>query len=89
MQASKWGRWYWDDRKRHGRWHAIAGSADKPGAMRLACGRIRQKPDITAGRPGNEKCCPTCRQLDDLRLGYKAEKPEVAPEVAPTPLVTA
>jgi hypothetical protein len=87
MKPSVWGRWYWP---KAGRWHAIAEEAkgmvvetnERVDVVRLACGRVRVPPEKTAGRPTDDHCCPTCRQLDDLRTGYKAEKPEAEPVLA-------
>lgn len=66
-KASKWGRWQWPEKI--GRWHAIAASTD--GVYSLACGRTRQAPKITAGRPDNAQCCPTCATLDNLRIAFR------------------
>jgi hypothetical protein len=71
---SKWARWHWKDTG-IGRWHALAGGTSE-GTVALACGRVRKAPAETAARPSNDKCCPTCRSFDDLRLGYKAETAE-------------
>lgn len=84
-EPSAWGRWQWPDGL--GRWHAIAGVSD--GVYMLACGRMRHAPEVTAGRPGPEKCCKTCAHLDDMRSAYR---PEMAGEpivVAVGPLVAA
>ena len=66
MTASKWARWLWKDGM--GRWHAIVEVSGD--STMLACGRKRRPPKVIAPRPGNEKCCPTCRELDDLRLKF-------------------
>lgn len=79
MTASKWGYWHWADGR--GRWHAIAEVAD--GQHKLACGRVRNAPKRTAGRPEDEHCCPTCRELDDLRSAYKPETVDAPKETVP------
>lgn len=74
MQSSKWARWDWG-KEGLGRWHAIVATGEgvsKDGTSvgqvaQLACGRVRKAPAITAGRPGTEKCCESCRKLDDMR----------------------
>jgi hypothetical protein len=77
-EPSKWARWQWAEGL--GRWHAIVGTAE--GVTTLACGRIRKPPAVTAGRPGDEKCCPTCRRLDDLRIAFTPETVETPLRVA-------
>ena len=95
MDDSKWGRWFWKDKKALGRWHAIArsevpvtvdGKSLGPVGFVLACGRVRVRPPkLTGARPETAQCCPTCRELDDLRLSYlNQHKP-----VAESTLVTA
>jgi len=82
-EPSKWARWMWPGGL--GRWHAIVGTAGD--VTTLACGRTRKPPAVTAGRPGDEVCCPTCRKFDDLRSAYTTER-----DVTPAPakvLVTA
>jgi hypothetical protein len=74
MQSSKWARWDWG-KEGLGRWHAVVatGEGQTPDGTplgqvaKLACGRVRKAPAVTAGRPGTEKCCDSCRKLDDLR----------------------
>ena len=62
----KWVRWKWAEG--WGRWHVIAGT--EPGAVaKLACGRVRKPPKERTDRP-EDRLCPTCRTLDDLRLSY-------------------
>ena len=88
MKESVWARWKWKD-VGLGRWHAVVDAAKAQNVatgetldiVRLACGRMRSLPQVTAPRPEDEKCCPTCRELDDLRLSYQGQpvkKPELA-----------
>lgn len=81
---SEWARWVWKDTG-PGKWHVIAdhGSMLCPkghlhAAVKTACGDLRPAPATTAPEPTDDKVCPQCKLLDDLRGRY-GDRDETTP----------